>query len=160
MAHRRQRAVGGLLHGPFRSAARAFGWEWQNFLRLDRPDRRRAKGTKHKASPKCGRFTVGLTVVFVVHNPLVVYSLLLPHVPQMSPRGSSAPNYTASCSPFPASPGERLKGCTARIVPSHSAFRKRNPTGRIICRLAIKNDSSGTLGKVKSIPFKERNRKP
>jgi hypothetical protein len=69
VADRRQRTVGGLLHGPFGSAARAFGREWQDLLRVNGPDKRRAQDTKRKASPKCDRFTVGLTVVFVVHNP-------------------------------------------------------------------------------------------
>jgi len=31
------------------------------------------------------------------------------------------------------------------IVPNCPAFRKRNPTGRIICRPAIKNDSNAIL---------------
>jgi len=40
------------------------------------------------------------------------------------------PNYneTAFCNLFLALPMEkRAKGCTARIVPNYSGFRKRNP---------------------------------
>ena len=71
MAHRRQRTVNGLLHGPLRSAARSFGRERQHLLRVDRPDKRCAQGTKREAT-KCRHSTVGLTVVFVVHNPFVL----------------------------------------------------------------------------------------
>jgi hypothetical protein len=36
-----------------------------------------------------------------------------------------------------------VRSLRTRIVPNHSAFRKRNPAGRIVCRPAIKNDSGG-----------------
>ena len=53
-----------------------FWREWQLLLRFSAPDKYRAEGTKHKALPKRGRPTVGLTVVFAVHNRPVVCSII------------------------------------------------------------------------------------